>query len=179
MYVAVTQGLQACAMPHPLAKNLRLKPRRGALKAAGSWLSLVAATTAGLEPISTLRARIRSTSIADARDELRLVVQAYLPSQVPEGGVPYATERPLSSSQRSVTAEELRQGVVVEMSHPQAKLTAQTRPMLVAWVERGRPNLEFDARLARPQPGMLQGSARAPSATHASQTSQLLLEHHT
>jgi hypothetical protein len=132
--------------------------RRTSLKSAVSWLSLVAATTAGLGPSAMVRARVRA-DVLDDNDGLRLVVQSYLPGQLARDVLPGALEKPVASSQRAVTAEELRRGVVVDMVQPSIN-GDETRTVLLAWLERGRPDLEFDARLARPRPGMLRGFAR-------------------
>jgi hypothetical protein len=105
-----------------------------------------------------VRARVRA-DVLDDTDGLRLVVQSYLPGQLASGVLPGALEKPVASTQRAVTAEELRRGVVVDMVQPSIS-SRETRPVLLAWLERGRPDLEFDARLARPLPGMLRGYAR-------------------
>ena len=133
---------------------------RPALKAAASWLSLVAATTAGLGPTSTVRTRVRA-DVSDEAGELRLVVHSYNAEQLGERTVPSAADRPVSSSQRAVTPEELRRGVVVDMVQPAGGTGDDERPMVVAWVERGRANLDFDALLARPRPGAPRGCVQA------------------
>jgi hypothetical protein len=130
------------------------------LKSAASWLSLVAATTAGLGPSAMVRARVRA-DITDDGDSLRLVVHSYLPDQLKEGIIPGSIEKPVASAQRAVTTEELKRGVVIEMRQPTNLRQSVRRPVVIAWIERGKPDLAFDARLARPLPGMPQGSARA------------------
>ena len=72
----------------------------------------------------TVHACVRAEAPA-WRDPLRLIVQAY------------ASRRPIGSVQRSVTHAELQQGVSVEVPH----LAAQVAPRVVAWVERGTPDL--------------------------------------
>jgi hypothetical protein len=144
-------------------KNL---PKRAALKTAASWLSLVAATTAGIGPTSTVRTRIRA-DVSDELGELRLVVHSYLEEQLGARTIPNAADRPMSSTQRSVTAEELRRGVVVDMVQPVGAAGAEVQPLMVAWVERGRANLDFDALLARPLPGVPRGCARARGGADA------------
>ncbi|MGC4069653.1 MAG: hypothetical protein QM784_34345 [Polyangiaceae bacterium] len=143
----------------PIGSKEASSERRTSLKSAVSWLSLVAATTAGLGPSAMVRARVRA-DVLDDTDGLRLVVQSYLPDQLGSGVLPGALEKPVASTQRAVTAEELRRGVVVDMVQPSID-GSEKRPVLLAWLERGRPDLEFDARLARPRPGMLRGHARA------------------
>lgn len=133
--------------------------KRAALKAAVSWLSLVAATTAGMGPTATVRTCVRA-DVAEDLGELRLVVHSYLPGQLSGRAVPSAADRPMSSTQRAVTAEELRQGVVIEMVQP-ATDSCEGAPVVFAWVEPGRANLDFDALLARPKPGVPKGCAKA------------------
>jgi len=68
--------------------------------------------------------------------------------------------RPVGSMQRSVTADELRDGVhvnLLELRQLPASSAEQQSPMVVAWVEAGEPDLEFDARNARPSPGSVYG----------------------
>jgi hypothetical protein len=98
--------------------------------------------------------------VADDLDGLRLVVHSYLPGQLGDSQVPGVTEKPVASAQRAVTAEELRRGVVVEMVQPAPGCGSAPRPVVLAWVERGRPDLDYDARLARPLPGGLRGCAK-------------------
>jgi hypothetical protein len=130
-----------------------------ALKATASWLSLVAATTAGMGPTSMVRTCVRA-DVADNVGELRLVVHSYAPGQLGRRTVPSAADKPMSSTQRAVTAEELRRGVVVDMIQPKGP-GGGNRPVVVAWVEHGRPDLDFDALLARPRPGVPRGCAKA------------------
>ncbi len=110
-------------------------------------MSLLAATSLGLES-NTVRAEVRSEeTLTDAT--YRLVVQTYAAND--------RAQKPLSSVQRSVTAQELRDGVhvkLLELNAPAAK------PLVLAWIETGAPDLEFDGRMARPRAGSLIGSAR-------------------
>jgi len=141
-------------------------PKRAAFKAAASWLSLVAATTSGIGPTETVRACVRA-DVADDPGELRLVVHSYLAEQLGGRTVPSASDRPVSSTQRAVTAEQLRLGVTVDMVQPVDVSPVQGRPMVVAWVERGRANLDFDALLARPLPGVPKGCAKVQGKSDA------------
>lgn len=139
---------------------------RTALKAAVSWFSLVAATTAGIGPTATVRTCVKA-DVAEDLGELRLVVHSYLPEQLGERTVPSATDRPVSSTQRAVTAEELRQGVMIDVVQPVAVAGSEGAPVVVAWVERGRANLDYDALLARPTPGVPRGCAKARGSSEA------------
>jgi hypothetical protein len=49
--------------------------------------------------------------------------------------------------------------------------SAGERPVVVAWIEAGEPNLEFDGRKARPQPGSVYGVARRDTGRDAVQIS--------
>jgi hypothetical protein len=146
-------------MPPMLTEVSTSSRKATVLKSAVSWLSLVAATTAGLGPSAMVRARVRA-NIADDDNSLRLVVHSYLPDQLKEGLIPSSVEKPVASAQRAVTSEELKRGVVVEMRQRTNVRQSVQRPVVIAWVERGKPNLAFDACLARPLPGMPQGSAK-------------------
>ena len=121
---------------------------------AGSWLALLAATTLG-DAAGTLHAEVRADGIADDR-AFRLVMQSYDAS---DGPLPGRHARPIGSVQRAVTADELRQGVHVDLLELREGTTAPhtDRPVVVAWVEAGEPNLEFDGRTARPAPGSVYG----------------------
>ena len=61
-----------------------------------------------------------------------------------------------SSVQRAVTAKELREGVHVRLLELNAK---SAKPYVVAWIEAGAPDLEFDGRMARPHADSLVGTA--------------------
>ncbi len=135
--------------------------------AAGSWLALLAATTLG-DGADTLHAEVRADGLRDGA--YRLVVQSYDASR---GRVPGRDARPVGSLQRSVTADELRQGVhvnLLELREP-TTVPVSERPMVVAWIETGEPNLEFDGRTARPRPGNVYGVARREGGQDAIQIS--------
>jgi hypothetical protein len=126
--------------------------------AAGSWLALLAATTLG-DGADTVRAEVRADGLA-ADGVYRLVVQSYDTSH---GTVPDRSSRPVGSVQRAVTADELRHGVQVqllEFTRPAGAVAGAEKPVVVAWIEAGAPNLEFDGRTARPGPGSVFGSAK-------------------
>src|SRR5271165_124292 len=78
--------------------------------ATGSWLALLAATTLG-DAAGTLRAEVRAQGLSRSAP-YRLVVQSYDAS---DGPVPGRDARPIGSVQRAVTADELRQGVRVDL----------------------------------------------------------------
>ena len=133
------------------------KPSRGARTAtAGSWLALLAATTLG-DAANTLRAEVRADVGPSDGSMYRLVVQSYDKS---DGAVPSRDSRPVGSMQRSVTAEELRQGVQVNLLEIRDSLArgadGQT-PLVVAWIDTGASDFEFDARRARPGRGNVYG----------------------
>jgi len=54
-----------------------------------------------------------------------------------------------------VTAEEMQRGIAVDLVHLDV---ASSAPVVVAWVEPGEPDLEFDALRARPSPGAHYGT---------------------
>ena len=126
-------------------------------------MALVAATTLGLQAIQRVRAEVSMGAGklgSDAVSEYRLIVQSYSPANIVDG-VPRAHARPLASAQRSVTAEELNQGVAIDVVELGGQDTDS--PVLVAWLERGAADLDFDARRARPGRDAFRGVASAKS----------------
>jgi hypothetical protein len=126
--------------------------------ALASWMGLLAALTLG-SGAGVVRAEVRADGVPSS-DPLRLVVQSY---EAPAGArsVPRKA-RPLGSLQRAVTAEELRRGVVLDVPCVGA---AGESPLVVAWVERGSPDLAFDGRQARPRRGSVVGYARGEAVS--------------
>ena len=132
----------------------RQRSTRSRSVAAGSWLALLAATTLG-DGADTLRAEVRATDVSEGA--YRLVVQSY---DATDGPVPGPGARPIGSTQRTVTADELRQGVrvdLLELREQGAGEVSRERPMVVAWIEAAAQDLEFDGRTARPVPGTVYG----------------------
>jgi hypothetical protein len=130
---------------------------------SASWLSLVAATTDGLKATRTVRARIRARIRADQSSPgpMRLVVHSYEAHQLRDGTHPGDESRPRASSQRAVTREQLQRGIIVDMLPVGAGDIDESGLVVFAWLEKGRPDLEYDALLARPEPGAFRGVARA------------------
>jgi hypothetical protein len=129
-------------------KSPRLRTARTA--AAGSWLALLAATTLG-DAADTLRAEVRAAGLSGGGN-YRLVVQSY--------DATGRDARPVGSIQRSVSADQLRHGVnvnLLELRQPAAPAAPVQSPLVVAWIEAGEPDLEFDGRNARPSPGSVYG----------------------
>lgn len=127
--------------------------RRRAAVTAGSWLALLAAATLG-DGARMVHAEVRADGVRDGA--YRLVVQSYDRA---------GAARPVGSVQRAVTADELRNGVhvnLVELRGSQA-LADAARPVIVAWIEAAGPDLEFDGLTARPQPGSSYGVTSRPT----------------
>lgn len=124
-------------------------------KQATSWLALVAATSIGVAA-SSVAAEIRTTVETPSRGTLRLVVQAFGDDAA----------RPVCATQRAVTAEELRRGIRVDVVEVAGELPGASR--VVAWVEEGDADLEFDGRTAKPGKGSLVGEAVADEAGRVS-----------
>jgi hypothetical protein len=124
---------------------------------AGSWIALVAATMLG-DAADALRAEVRADDFTGA-GRYRLVVQSY---DSHDGHVPGRNARPVGSVQRAVTADELRNGVHVSLLEMReaADSGQLSAPMVLAWIEVGGPDLEFDGRVARPGPGSVYGMAK-------------------
>jgi hypothetical protein len=123
-------------------------------------MELLAATTLGLDGANTVRAEVRADEdLAESRD-YRLVVQSF---DAGSGRRPTPGARPVGSYQRSVTAAELRSGVHVNLVELRKSAPGPKEGAVVAWIEAGKPDLEFDGRTARPRPGSMYGLARKPS----------------
>jgi hypothetical protein len=127
--------------------------RKARTAAAGSWLALLAATTLG-DAADTVRAEVRAQGLPSSGN-YRLVVQSY--------DATGHDARPVGSMQRAVSADELRNGVnvnLLELRQAAIQASAAQSPMVMAWIEAGEPDLEFDGRTARPSPGSVYGVAR-------------------
>ena len=141
-------------------------PLRGA---AGSWLALLAATTLG-DAAGTVRAEVRADGLpADGR-MYRLVIESYDTGRRQRR--PPAATRPVGSMQRSVTADELRHGIHVNLLEIRDGMSSggssnrappiATRPGRSWWPgsTRAVPISEFDGRQARPGAGSVYGLVR-------------------
>ena len=134
-------------------------------ESAGSWMSLLASTTLGVDTAAaTVHAQVRLdaidlASLADDKS-YRLVVQSY-DSESPDA---HGRSKPVGSVQRAISKSELRAGVNVALFElrgiaPRSQECTR-KPIVVAWVEAGQPNLEFDGRMARVPAGAVAGRAR-------------------
>jgi hypothetical protein len=100
-----------------------------------------------------MRAEVRAEGLVDG-SMYRLVVQSFGSD---------SAARPVGSAQRAVTADELRHGVqvnLVEFAGRAEARGAAAEPVVVAWIEAGEPNLEFDGLTARPGPHSLSASVK-------------------
>jgi hypothetical protein len=151
-----------------MTTRTRKQLRSSRSAAAGSWIALLAATTVG-DAAATLRAEVRAEGLSDDAP-YRLVVQSYDAS---DGRLPDRHARPIGSAQRAVTAGELREGVYVDLLELRSGATTPQAgaPVVVAWIEAGEPNLEFDGRMARPAPGSVYGVVKRATAQDSVQIS--------
>jgi hypothetical protein len=124
-----------------------------------SWLALVAVTSLGVAHAGTVRAAIKlSREMPDGAGRYRLVVQSY--DRLGAARELPGFQHPRASVQRAVTAEDLARGVRIDLVEL-AEKPANDPGMVVAWVEAGEADLEFDGRRARPQVGSIYGIARS------------------
>lgn len=147
----------------------RFKTRtRSAGPAGVSWVALVAATTLGVGGVQRVRAAVSADprELGHSRDGYRLIVQSYAPSSLGSGQLPAGRARPLASTQRAITPEQLARGISVDMLGLEQSATPQPEaPVIVAWVEQGRADLDFDGLQARPAADAFYGVATpSPSA---------------
>lgn len=149
-----------------------------------SWLALVAATTLGLGQVGRVRAEISGDHLTaedgDLGEAYRLIVQSYSPEAVGADYFPGEHARPLGSVQRAITPEELKRGIavdVVQIGNDAEPIEAS--PIVVAWIERGQPDLDFDGLEARPRSDTFYGVARSPLADLTSdQPARVVLKRH-
>jgi hypothetical protein len=146
-------------------------PKRRAVAESASWLALVAATSLGIPYAETVRTEIKLPPEAlESGGRYRLIVQSYdtlgRPSLIPSG-------KPRASTQRTVTPADLVDGVRIDLIEL-GEEDARSERRVIAWVEPGEANLEFDARRARPTPGSFYGVA--PSSNEASESVEIMLD---
>jgi hypothetical protein len=124
---------------------------------ASSWMAILAATTLGAVGANTVRAQVKADLAGAADDQtFRLVVQTY---HARDGRPPRRGARPIGSMQRRVSVAELRAGVNVSVLELQTEADEEL-PVVVAWIDDGEADLEFEGRTARPATGSIYGSAR-------------------
>lgn len=124
-----------------------------------SWIALVAATTLGPNAMAgTLHAQVRAdVPLVDEGKTYRLVVHSY-----DANGIESA--KPVASTQLAVTAKDLARGVDVDLVEVRSNEKASYDTVVVAWIEAGKADLEFDGREARPTEASLVGKAHANGA---------------
>jgi hypothetical protein len=137
------------------------KSKRRPVAGSASWLALVAATSLGVANAETLRTEVKlSRPALTSGGRYRLIVQSY--DKLDRASFIPSSVRPRASAQRAVTADDLARGIridLIELTEKEAAPPGQG--VVVAWVEPGEANLEFDARRARPTPGSLYGVAES------------------
>lgn len=123
-----------------------------------SWMALLAATTIGLGELDRVRAEVSAdTAVLGHGGRYRLVVQSYASGSVSADLAPGTRQKPLASAQRSVTSEELSRGVAIDVLRVGESLDGSQ--MIVAWIEQGEADLEFDGAEARPSADALYGAS--------------------
>ncbi len=135
--------------------------RVGKVVTGWSWLSLLAETTPGLSAVVCQRVHIQSDALAGEGSH-RLIAQSYSRRDVGPDLLPLRGARPLGSAQRAVDSEALRTGVDLTLMH-----MADRGTVIVAWIEAGDPDLEFDGQRPRPNPTHLFGGVTARRSQRA------------
>jgi hypothetical protein len=148
-------------MANPSSTRKRTQPARSSVvstaAAGASWMALLAVTSLGAVSVERMRAEVFAQDLAAATSAgYRLIVQSYASKSVAANQLPGANHRPLASMQRAVTAEELAQGVAVDVLQID-EISGEQGSMIVAWLEHGAPDLELDALRARPSRGAVYG----------------------
>jgi hypothetical protein len=135
----------------------------------GSWMALLGATTLGVDTATaTVHAEVRldATDLASLAEDknYRLIVQSY-DSEGADGRT-----KPVGSVQRAISKADLRAGVRVDLFELRSLVPPSSecarKPIVVAWIEAGQPNLEYDGRMARPPKGGVFGRARRDASPH-------------
>ena len=131
--------------------------RLSKVAAGASWMALVAASCMGADSFDSVRAHVTAHPLKQVAPaaRYRLVVQAYAPGSLMQGSLPGAATRPLASAQRAVSVEELREGVAIDVMQFGGEFRAVDDPTVVAWVEPGDADLEYQGLRARPGPEAL------------------------
>ena len=127
-----------------------------------SWMALVAATTLGPNAMAeTLRAQVRADVPLAESESYRLVVQSYDGRAIESLA---SAAKPVASTQLAVTGKELARGVDVDLVEVRSSEKKPGDTVVVAWIESGKADLEFDGREARPSEASVVGKARANGA---------------
>ncbi len=131
--------------------------RLSKVAAGASWMALVAASCLGAESFDSVRAHVTADPLKQVAPaaRYRLVVQAYAPGSLTRGSLPGAAARPLASAQRAVSADELRAGVAIDVMQLGGEFQAVDNPTVIAWVEPGDADLEYQGLRDRPGPEAL------------------------
>jgi hypothetical protein len=130
------------------------------MKAASrfSWMALLAATTLGPNAVAgTLRAQVKASVPLQENESYRLVVHSY---DAKDGEAVPANAKPIGSTQLAVTAKDLERGVAVDLVEVRSSGSTGAAPIVVAWLEAGKADLDFDGREARPNEASIVGTAR-------------------
>jgi len=153
-------------------KSRQTSPKRRVVAESASWLALVAATSLGIARAETVRTEIKLPPEAfESGGRYRLIVQSYdtlgRPSLIPSG-------RPRASTQRTVTRADLVGGVRIDLVELGNEEVSRVERRVIAWVEPGEADLEFDARRAKPTLGSFYGVA--PPGNETSESVEIVLD---
>jgi hypothetical protein len=144
------------------------------VRAGDTWINLVAATTKDVGELGRVRVRIRAATPLQG-DSFRLIIHSYAASVMVQNGSPHDSGTPVASLQRAVSQDELRSGLDIDVMHIGACDWNLDKLVVFAWVERGQPDLDYDAALARPSREALRGSALSQHDLVRGLTAELLL----
>lgn len=113
-----------------------------------SWTSLVA-EAAGLGSFQAMSVVVRAS--LDIPEGHRLVVHEYTDGE----------SRPIASAQRAVSGNALRRGLEIRMYRMAPAPSTRARTRVVAWIEPGTADLDYDALKATPAHATWFGRATA------------------
>lgn len=155
------------------SKLNQAKVKRRPVAESASWLALVAVTSLGVAHAETVRAEIKlPPESLESGGRYRLIVQSY--DTLGRASLIPTSVRPRASTQRTVTRADLVDGIRIDLIELLEKEAARPGRSVVAWIEPGEADLEFDARRARPTPGSFYGVA--PSGRAATEALEIRLD---
>ncbi len=140
----------------------RQRPEVQARRCEASWSSLVAETTSGVGLVQRMRVQVGGQAPGGTAS-WRLVVQSFDADSVDERGFVAPGTRPLAAAQREFRPHQLERGLTVDLIQVGMPSKGRGRVFLLAWVEPGPADFDFDGLLARPGPLAWLGVAKARS----------------
>ena len=140
-------------------------PTKRSAAGAASWLALVAATSLGIAHAETVRAEIRLPRQAlQHRRRYRLIVQSYDSLRATQRHSRLGPTPGLCAAVGHARRSRRWGSHRPHLARREEQPAEPEQGVVVAWVEPGEANLEFDARRARPTADSFYGVASSNGA---------------